>query len=61
MVVVLRAMGVESDQEIMSLLGSSPGLVALMAPTLQEAKALGIHIRQQALDYMGAARTLPPL
>ena len=53
-VVALRAMGVESDQEIMGLIGPQPGLAAsLMAPSLQEAKAAGIVIRQQALEFMG--------
>lgn len=54
MVAVLRAMGVESDQEILALVGCEPGLAALLAPTLQEAKAMGLFIRQQALEYLGA-------
>ena len=53
MVVVLRAMGVESDQEIMSLVGSEPEVAALMSPTLQDARAAGIFVRQQALEYLG--------
>ena len=53
-VVALRAMGVESDQEVMGLVGAAPGLAALMAPSLQEAKAAGIFVRQQALEFMGA-------
>ena len=54
MVIVMRAMGVESDQEIMELIGSEPGVVALMASTVQEAKAAGIFTKQQALEYLGA-------
>ncbi len=53
MAAVLRAMGVESDQEILALVGSEPGLAALLAPTLQEAKSLGLFIQQQALEYLG--------
>ena len=54
MVVVMRAMGVESDQEVMELIGSEPGVAALMASTVQEAKAAGIFTKQQALEYLGA-------
>ena len=54
MVIVMRAMGMESDQEIMELIGSEPGVAALMASTVQEAKAAGIYTKQQALDYLGA-------
>ena len=53
MAAVLRAMGVESDQEILALVGSEPGLAALLAPTLQEAKSMGLFIQQQALEYLG--------
>ena len=61
MVIVMRAMGMESDQEIMELIGSEPGVAALMASTVQEAKAAGIYTKQQALDYLGAYQlTLSP-
>ncbi len=53
MAAVLRAMGVESDQEILALVGSEPGLAAMLAPTLQEAKSMGLFIQQQALEYLG--------
>ena len=57
MVIVMRAMGLESDQEIMELIGSEPGVAALMASTVQEAKAAGIFTKQQALEYMGAPQS----
>lgn len=53
MAAVMRAMGVESDQEILGLVGSEGAVAALLAPTLQEAKSMGIFIRQQALEYLG--------
>jgi len=56
MVIVMRAMGMESDQEIMELIGSEPGVAALMASTVQEAKAAGIYTKQQALEYLGMHR-----
>jgi hypothetical protein len=51
-------MGVESDQEILGLVGSEPAVAALLAPTLQDAKSMGIFIRQQALEYLGTAPVL---
>lgn len=56
MAAVLRAMGVESDQEILALVGLEPGLAVLLAPTLQEAKSMGLFIRQQALEYLGTSQ-----
>ena len=53
--VAFRAMGLESDQEVVALVGAQPGLTPLLAPSLQEAKAAGILIRQQALEFIGAA------
>ena len=50
-VVVLRAMGTLSDQEIVSMIGSD--LADLLAPSLEEAAALGIHSMEQALEYIG--------
>ena len=53
MAAVLRAMGVESDQELLALVGSETALAPLLAPTLQEAKSMGVFIRQPALEYLG--------
>ena len=44
-------MGMTSDQEIVSMIGSE--LCDLLAPSLEEAAALGIHSCDQALDYIG--------
>ena len=61
-VVLLRALGVTSDQEICSLLGPEPELHDALQPSLEEAAALGIFSGAQALDYIGgkvqAKRTL---
>lgn len=53
MAVAFKAMGVESDQEIVQMIGSEPAFIPLLVPTLQECKQLGIHTQQQALDYIG--------
>jgi DNA-directed RNA polymerase III subunit RPC2 len=52
-VVVLRAMGMVSDQEIVSAIGSESEVQNLMAPSLEEAAALGIYSQAQALDFIG--------
>lgn len=55
--VVLKAMGVESDQEIIQLLGTASAadreLVDLFAGSLEEPYSLGIFTRTQALAFIG--------
>ncbi len=53
-VVAFRAMGVTSDAEIISLIGSDPEFVELMSASLEEAATLGIYTTEAALDYIGA-------
>lgn len=53
-VVVMRAMGVESDEEVLQLVGSEGAFATLLTPTLQHCKEEGVHTRQQALDYLAA-------
>ncbi|KAK9794947.1 hypothetical protein WJX73_009398 [Symbiochloris irregularis] len=52
---VLKAMGVESDQEILALTGCTGDSASLLMPTLQECKALHVFTTQQALEYLGSA------
>lgn len=59
--VVLKAMGVQSDQEAITLVGPEPGLAALLAPSLEEAaSALQVFTQLQALEYLGGPPS-PPL
>ena len=53
MAAVLKAMGVESDQEILALTGCTGDSAALLMPTLQECKGLQVFTSQQALEYLG--------
>eukprot|EP00898_Chlorokybus_atmophyticus_P001524 jgi/Chlat1/2372/Chrsp17S02643 len=53
-VVVMRAMGIESDQEVLQLVGQDPLHASLLAPSIQECASLGIFTQQQALEYCGA-------
>eukprot|EP00899_Mesostigma_viride_P029397 jgi/Mesvir1/9642/Mv12138-RA.1 len=52
-VVVLRAMGVESDQEFIQLVGHDPIYASMLAPSIQECAQLNIFTQQQALEYCG--------
>eukprot|EP00177_Eucheuma_denticulatum_P008879 GFKZ01016117.1.p1 GENE.GFKZ01016117.1~~GFKZ01016117.1.p1 ORF type:complete len:1238 (-),score=175.17 GFKZ01016117.1:636-4349(-) len=51
--IILRAMGVESDQEIVQLVGSDPRFVDGMSATLDECAQEGIHTETQALLHIG--------
>lgn len=52
-VVVMKAMGIESDQEVTQLIGSEGTYAGLFAPSLQECKQLGVFSQQQALEWLG--------
>ncbi|KAK9824521.1 hypothetical protein WJX72_011068 [[Myrmecia] bisecta] len=53
-VVVLKAMGVESDQEVVQLIAPEPAYAGLLGPSLQDCKKLEIFTQQQALEYLGS-------
>ena len=53
---VLRAMGVECDQEVVALVGAEPAFIPLLQPSLHECKSLGIFTQQQALEFLGACK-----
>ena len=51
--VVLRAMGIESDLELVQLVGSEPIVGSMLAPSLHECASLNITTTQEALAYCG--------
>jgi len=51
--ICLKAMGVESDMELVQLVGSDPEIVDCLAPSLEEPVKLGISTQMQALRYIG--------
>jgi len=53
-VVVLKAMGTETDQEIVQLVGSEPSIANQIAPSIEECAKLSIFTKEQALDYIGS-------
>ena len=52
-VIVLKAMGLESDQEIAGLVGSEPDMLELFSGSLEEPYNLGIYTQKQSLKYIG--------
>ena len=52
-VAVLKAMGLESDQEALQLAGCDGASASLLVPTLQDCKALSVFTQRQALEYLG--------
>eukprot|EP01042_Synura_sphagnicola_P000358 gene358-370_t len=52
-VVVLKALGLESDQEIVQLIGSEPDMMDLISGSLEEVYNMGIYNREQALTHIG--------
>ena len=52
--VALKAMGLESDQEAVQLVGPDPAYASLLAPSLQECANHGIFTQRQALEYCGS-------
>jgi DNA-directed RNA polymerase III subunit RPC2 len=51
--IILKAMGIESDLEMVQLVGSEPEILNAMALSLEEPVRLGIHTTIQALRYIG--------
>jgi DNA-directed RNA polymerase III subunit RPC2 len=52
-VVILKAMGLECDQEIVQLVGTEPELADLFSGSLEEPYNLGIFSQNEALQYIG--------
>eukprot|EP01041_Mallomonas_annulata_P009010 gene9010-18650_t len=52
-VVILKAMGLESDQEIVQLVGAEEEMTDLFAGSLEEPYTLGVYTQAQALSYIG--------
>ncbi|KAL7639520.1 UNVERIFIED_CONTAM: hypothetical protein RMT77_010021 [Armadillidium vulgare] len=53
-VVLFKAMGISSDQEIVQMIGSDDKTITSLAPSLEEASKLSISTEVQALRYIGS-------
>ncbi|KAM0887569.1 hypothetical protein ACQ4PT_028931 [Festuca glaucescens] len=51
-IVVMKAMGIESDQEVVQMIGRDPRYGDLLFSSLQECASEKIYTKQQALHYM---------
>ncbi|KAJ3672618.1 hypothetical protein LUZ60_007339 [Juncus effusus] len=54
---VMKAMGMESDQEVVQMVGRDPRYSDLLLPSIQECAFERIYTQQQALDYMNGKVT----
>jgi DNA-directed RNA polymerase III subunit RPC2 len=52
--IVLRAMGVESDQEIVQFIGMEEYVIRALVASIEDAQKLNICTQDQATKYMGA-------
>uniref|UniRef100_A0A0D9V0X1 DNA-directed RNA polymerase subunit beta n=1 Tax=Leersia perrieri TaxID=77586 RepID=A0A0D9V0X1_9ORYZ len=51
-IVVMKAMGIESDQEVVQMVGRDPRYGDLLYPSIQECAFERIYTQEQALQYM---------
>ncbi|KAG8579676.1 hypothetical protein GDO81_011000 [Engystomops pustulosus] len=51
--IIFKAMGVESDQEIVQMIGTEEHLMAAFGPSLEECQKAQIFTQMQALKYIG--------
>jgi DNA-directed RNA polymerase III subunit RPC2 len=49
-----EAMGVQSEQEIVQLIGSEPEYVAGITPSIQDCHKHGVFTQEQALNFLGS-------
>ncbi|XP_033638583.1 DNA-directed RNA polymerase III subunit RPC2-like isoform X2 [Asterias rubens] len=53
-VAVFKAMGMESDQEIVQVIGVEDSIMSIFAPNLEECHKLQIYTQTQALKFIGS-------
>eukprot|EP01135_Chromosphaera_perkinsii_P003763 Nk52_evm9s255 gene=Nk52_evmTU9s255 len=53
-VVVLKAMGMECDQEIMQMVGNDKKSIEALANSFMDCRNAGVFTQEQALEYMGS-------
>ncbi|KAJ3029736.1 DNA-directed RNA polymerase III core subunit ret1 [Rhizophlyctis rosea] len=58
--IVMRAMGVESDREIAELIcGNDKGFLDLLAPSFEDASEHNVHTQLEALEWIGGRMKAP--
>lgn len=49
---IMKAMGMENDQDVVLMLGRDPKYASLLLPSVQECRSERIYTQKQALDYL---------
>ncbi|KAL1363684.1 hypothetical protein AAHE18_03G165200 [Arachis hypogaea] len=52
LMVVMKGMGMESDQEVIQMIGRDPRYSLLLMPSIEECSKNGVYTQQQALEYL---------
>ena len=52
-IIILKGMGLSSDQEILQLVGSSEEIVARFLPSIQEAQERQVFSKEECLEFLG--------
>ncbi|XP_057798237.1 DNA-directed RNA polymerase III subunit 2-like isoform X2 [Salvia miltiorrhiza] len=50
--IVLKAMGMESDQEVVQMIGRDPRYSELLLPSIEDCVKEGVHTQYQALEFL---------
>ncbi|XP_059652045.1 DNA-directed RNA polymerase III subunit 2 [Cornus florida] len=50
--VVMKAMGMESDQEVVQMVGRDPRYSALLLPSIEECASHNVYTQEQALEFL---------
>ncbi|KAM3205804.1 hypothetical protein P3L10_029214 [Capsicum annuum] len=56
--IVMKAMGMESDQEVVQMLGRDPRFSALLLPSIEECANLKVYTQHQALEFLESDKML---
>ncbi|XP_060177518.1 DNA-directed RNA polymerase III subunit 2-like [Lycium barbarum] len=56
--VVMKAMGMESDQEVLQMIGRDPRFSALLLPSIEECANLNVYAQHQALEFLESDKML---
>ncbi|PHU06103.1 hypothetical protein BC332_26925 [Capsicum chinense] len=56
--VVMKAMGMESDQKVVQMIGTDTWLSALLLPSIKECADLKLYTQQQALEFLESDKML---
>lgn len=58
---VMKAMGMESDQEVVQMVGKDPRYSALLLPSIEECADLKVYTQHQALEFLDSDKILKAL